>query len=152
MLRREGLAEASAMPISSALMLNREQYFDALDGSRIICAPDDPRRSRAFRPWVEMLARATDHACVLRERLSSHIAALSQRWEHQARRVGVRPSSAAFRLLKMLPQHPVITAESAAGLLSAEPRTAQRAVSRLAKLGILEQRSAGTRPILGPTP
>ncbi|MXV86793.1 MAG: Fic family protein [Acidimicrobiales bacterium] len=145
MLQRDGLAGAGALPISSALRLQREQYFDALDETRIVCDPHDPQRSQALRPWVEMLARATDHACVLRERLSNHVDAVAQRWEQQARRAGVRPSSGAFRLLKMLPQHPVVTAESAAVLLSAEPRTAQRAVSRLARLGILEQRSAGKR-------
>ncbi len=142
---RDELMSGGALPVSSALMLNRERYFDALDGIRAVCAPDDPERSKAFQPWIELLAQATDHACVLRRRLTQHVEALSQRWTKQARAAGIRTSSAAFQLLKVLPQHPVVTAESAAELLSIEQRTAQRAVARLANLGILEQRSAGRR-------
>ncbi|WP_420445671.1 Fic family protein [Candidatus Poriferisodalis sp.] len=142
---REEVMSNGALPVSSSLMLNKERYFDALDGFRVVCAPDDPERSKAYQPWIELLAQATDHACVLRRRLTKHVEALSQRWTNQARAAGIRTSSAAFRLLNALPQHPVVTAESAAELLSIEQRTAQRAVARLGDLGILEQRSAGRR-------
>ncbi len=145
MLRRDQVMDKGALPVSSALMLNKKTYFDALDEVRVVCGPDDSLRSRALRPWVEMLAQSTAHACVLRGRLIKHVHALSQRWSHQARQGGIRPSNAAFKLLEALPQHPVVTADSAAGLLSVDLRTAQRAVARLAKLGILEQRSAGRR-------
>lgn len=94
---------------------------------------------------IPIVRVAIAHACVLRERLTSHVEALSQRWTVEARRAGIRSSSAAFKLLEALPQHPIVTADSAAGVLSGEPRTAQRAVARLAKLGILQQRSAGRR-------
>ena len=145
MLRRDDVMGAGALPVSSALMLNKESYFDALDETRVVSAPDEPVRSRALRRWVEMLAQSTAHACILRERLIGHVEALSQRWAAQARGAGVRSSSAAFRLLEALPRHPIVTASSAAGVLSVETRTAQRAVARLAGLGILEQRSAGRR-------
>ena len=145
MLRRDAVMDKGALPVSSALMLNKETYFDALDETRVICAPDEPVRAKALRSWVEMLAQSTAHACVLRERLIKHIEALAQRWSQQARAAGIRPSNTAFKLLDALPQHPIVTAGSAAGLLSVEPRTAQRAVARLAKLGILEQRSVGRR-------
>ena len=145
MLRRDQVMDHGALPLSSALMLNKESYFDALDQTRVICAPDDPQRSRALRPWVEILAQSAVHACVLRERLIKHVETLLQRWEHQARQAGIRTSNTAFALIGLLPQHPVVTARSVGGLLSVEPRTAQRAVARLAELGILEQRSAGRR-------
>ena len=41
---------------------------------------------------------------------------------------GLRPSGGAFPLIQLLPQHPVVTADSAVVLLPAEPRTARRAV------------------------
>ena len=127
MYTRDEVMSNGALPVSSALMLNKERYFDALDGLRAVCASDGPERSKAFQPWIELLAQATDHACVLRRRLTNHVEALSQRWTNQARAAGIRTSSAAFQLLKVLPQHPVVTAQSAAELLSIEQRTAQRA-------------------------
>ena len=128
-----------------AALTGKERYFDALDETRVVCAPDDPLRSKSLRPWIEMLAQAVWNACVLRQRLIGHVDSLLRRWTDMAHRAGVRSSSAAFKLLGVLPQHPVVTAESAARLLSVELRTAQRAVARLAALGILEQRSAGRR-------
>lgn len=145
MFRREQLMRAGALPVSSALMLNKEAYFAALNETRVVCEPDDPARSRALRPWIEVLAASTTHACLLRQRLTSHVDALSQRWINAACQAGMRRTSAAFKLLEVLPENPVVTAESVARLLSIELRTAQRAVARLAELGILEQRSAGRR-------
>ncbi len=145
MLRRDEVMHSGALPVSSALMLNKEAYFDALDETRIICAANDFERSKSLRTWIEMLAQSTSHACLLRERLITHVDALSERWVRQARQAGIRTSNTVFRLLEELPRHPVVTARSAADLLSVGPRTAQRAVDRLARLGILEQRSAGRR-------
>ena len=145
MFRRDEMMGSGALPVSSALMLHKERYFDALNAVRYVGIPDDPARSRAYRPWIELLAQATAHACTLRERLIKHLEALSQRWTRRARHAGIRASSAASKLLESLPLHPVVTAESVANLLAVDPRTAQRAVARLAKLGILEQRSAGRR-------
>lgn len=145
MLRRDEVMHGGALPVSAALMLNKAAYFDALDETRIVCAADDSERSKSLRSWIEMLAQSASHACVLRERLITHVDALSERWARQARQAGIRTSNAAFKLLEELPRHPVVTAGSAADVLSVSPRTAQRAVDRLAKLGILELRSAGRR-------
>ncbi|WP_420624933.1 Fic family protein [Candidatus Poriferisodalis sp.] len=145
MYLRYGVIGSGALPVSSSLMLNKERYFDALDLTRIVCEPDVPQRSQAFRPWIELLAEATNHACVLRSRLITHVESLAERWAHQARSLGIRTSSAAFRLLQQLPQHPVVTVDSTMGLLCVDKRTAQRAVARVAAAGVLEQRSAGRR-------
>ncbi|WP_420610946.1 Fic family protein [Candidatus Poriferisodalis sp.] len=145
MLRRDEVMGDGALPVSAALMLHKERYFDALDEVRVVCPADDPGRSRGYRPWIELLAQATAHACTLRGRLIEHVNALSQRWADQARQAGIRSSSAAAKLLDALPLHPVVTADSASALLSVDLRTAQRAVARLSKIGILEQRSAGRR-------
>ena len=145
MYLRAGLAAGAALPVSAALMLTRREYFDALDATRVVCAPDDPSRSRAFGGWIEHLAAASDHACRLHDRLNTHVGALQQQWAHTARGHRIRPSSAAFRLLAHLPANPVVTAHSARRLLGSTDRTARNAVSRLAEAGILVQRSAGRR-------
>ena len=145
MYLRAGLSTAAALPVSAALMLTRREYFDALDATRVVCAPDDPKRSHAFRGWIEHLAAASDHACRLHDRLNTHVESLQQRWADTAREHRIRPSSAAFRLLAHLPTNPVVTADSARKLLRSTERTARNAVSRLAEAGILSQRSAGRR-------
>lgn len=145
MLLREGLIGQGTLPVSSALMLETARYFDALDAFRVICAPDDAARSTAAQPWIELLAEATLHACVLRERLNAHVEAMQQRWAAQAAANRIRRSSAAFRLIGHLPANPVMTASSARHLLQTNERTARHAVARLADAGILEQRSAGRR-------
>ena len=145
MYLRAGLSTAAALPVSVALMLTKREYFDALDATRVVCAPDDPHRSRALRGWVEHLAAASDHACRLHDRLNTHVEALHQRWAATAREHRIRPSSAAFQLLAHLPTNPVVTADSARRLLRATERTARNAVSRLAEAGILSQRSASRR-------
>ena len=145
MLLREGVIKRGTLPVSSALMLEKPRYFDTLDTFRAICAPDDEARSRSTQPWIEMFAEATHHACILHDRLNSHVDALQQRWAALAAANRIRPSSAAFELLKHLPTSPVVTADSARGLLNTNERTARHAVARLADAGILEQRSAGRR-------
>ena len=145
MLAREGVVRRGTLPVSSALMIEKARYFDALDSFRLVCAPDDDIRSRSAQPWIEMLAEATLHACVLYDRLNSHVEALRQKWAAQARAKRIRPSSAAFRLLGHLPANPVLTADSALRLLDTNERTARHAVARLAEADILEQRSAGRR-------
>lgn len=145
MLRREGLVSHGALPVSSSLMLNKEAYFDALDATRVVCGPDTAQRSKTYRPWIEMMAQSTFHACLLRERLIKHVDALSERWELRARQARIRRSSVAHKLLDQLPKHPVLTSDRVVNLLSVEPRTAQRAVNQLERIGILVQRSAGRR-------
>lgn len=145
LLHRDGLVSGGALPISSALMLNKEQYFDSLNGCRAICEPDDPERSTRLLPWIEQFAEATSAAAVLKERLLGHIDALGERWKKAVVGSGMRHSGATLRLLRALPEHPVLTVNSIAGLLQMNKRTAQRAVNQLTALKILEQRSAGRR-------
>ena len=145
MYAREGMSEGAALPVSSALMLAKTDYFDALDESRVLCAPNAPERSQSLRSWIEMLAHATDHACRLHERLNRHVEFLSQHWSAVARSRHIRPSSAAFRLLSHLPTAPIVTAESVQDALRTTDRTARNAISRLVDAGILVQRSAGRR-------
>lgn len=145
MLLRGGIISRGTLPVSSALMLEKPRYFDSLDTFRVICGPDDEARSRSTQPWIEMFAEATFHACILHDRLNSHVEALRQRWENLATAKRIRPSSTAFKLLRLLPTNPVVTADSARTLLHTNERTARQAVARLAEAGILEQRSAGRR-------
>ena len=145
MYLRDGLSGTAALPVSAALMIAKPDYFAALDATRIVCAPDAPERSRAFRAWIELLAGASDHACRLHDRLNTHVETLLHNWAIQARSGRIRPGSAPSRLLAFLPANPVMTPATAGRLLDTNERTARNAVSRLAEAGILVQRSAGRR-------
>ena len=52
----------------------------------------------------------------------------------------------AMRLLDQLPQHPIVTIQSTAGLLDTTKPTASKAISVLAELGILEEAITEKRP------
>ena len=145
MYAQDGLAADSALPVSSALMLGKEQYFESLDAYRVICDPDDGSRSDALYTWAELLASATLHACRLHERLSAHMDGLRGKWHEAASSHRVRITGATRRVLEWLPENPVLTVASARRSLGLSERTARAAVSRLAEAGILVQRSAGRR-------
>ena len=145
MLRRSELATSCSPPISSALALNRDAYIDALRSNRPVCAPDDPRRSAALTPWIELCAEACAQACDYTQRIVSHVAALQQDWRNRLIADGVRRSNSVMRLIDALPSNPVLNAASAAELLAVNPRTARRSIDLLVGAGILVQRSAGRR-------
>ena len=145
MLRRSGLAAACSPPISSALALNRDAYIDALRSNRPVCTRDDPRRSAALTPWIELCAEACAQACDYTQRIVSHVAALQQDWRDRLLAGGVRRSNSVMRLIDALPSNPVLNAASAAELLAVNPRTARRSIDLLVGAGILVQRSAGRR-------
>lgn len=145
MYLRDGLSGAAALPVSAALMLARPDYFAALNATRVVCAADSPQRSRAFSEWIELLARASDHACQLHDRLNTHVETLLHNWSVVTRGHGIRPSSAPAKLLEHLPANPVVTAATVRRLLGTSERTARNAVARLESVGILVQRSAGRR-------
>jgi len=145
MLRREGVLLHGTLPVSAALMIGKEEYFRALDATRVLCSPDDPIRGVAIEPWLSMLAEAVHHGAVLRERLTRHVESLSERWKVIAAQDGIRASNALHSILGALPSNPVMTVESAASGLGLNQRTTQRAINKLVKLQILQQRSAGRR-------
>ena len=145
MLRRSGLATACSPPISSALALKRDAYIDALRSNRPVCAPGDPRRSAALRPWIELCVEACSQACDYTLRIVSHVEALQQDWRDRLISAGARRSNSVMQLIDALPANPVLNAASAAELLAVDPRTARRSIDLLVGAGILVQRSAGRR-------
>ncbi len=110
-----------------------------------MCAPDDPRRSAEFAPWIELCAEACAQACDYTQRIVSHVAALQQDWRDRLISGGVRRSNSVMRLIDALPSNPVLNAASAAELLAVNTRTARRSIDLLVGAGILVQRSAGRR-------
>ena len=142
---KEGLNSTCPMPISSALMLEKENYFDDLNATRVVCPDEDVQRSTCMTPWLQRLAEATDNACDLHIRLNEHIRALQDKWTGLLQQRGIRKSNAAYRLLAELSQNPIITADSLKAILGISQSASHNAVKVLVDSGILVQRSAGRR-------
>jgi Fic family protein len=139
MLRRAGLTPACAPPLSVALAGRRSRYLRALNISRAVCAADDPVRSARMEPWIRLFAETAVAASNYAISAVEHLRACETSTAERLRRGGVRRDNAAYRLLSVLPEHPVIDAASAAGLVGADERTARRSIDLLVKVGALRQ-------------
>ncbi|MYJ81547.1 MAG: Fic family protein [Acidimicrobiaceae bacterium] len=145
MLRRSGLTPGCTVPISSSLAMRRVEYVDALSRSHVACGVTDPERSAALVPWLGLMAESVIDAASYAERILSHISDVGDRWRAQAAAAGLRKSSAALRLIELLPAHPVLTMPQVMDLLGVKKHTALRSLDALQRAGILVQRSAGRR-------
>lgn len=145
MLRRSGLTASCTPPVSSSLALRRDDYIRALNRACTVCGPLDPLRSAAAAEWIRLMSTATIEASYYARRIIDHVAAIGHVWLRTLRVLGVRRSNAAVRLVEMLPDHPVVNADSAAEMLGVDTRTARRSLDLLVTAGILVQRSAGKR-------
>lgn len=145
MLRRSGLTTGCTVPISSSLAMRRVEYVDALSRSHVACGMTDPERSAALGPWLKLMAESVINAASYAQRILAHLSDVRDRWRAQAAASGLRKSSAALRLIELLPRHPVLTTPHVMDLLGAKKHTALRSLNTLQRAGILVQRSAGRR-------
>jgi Fic family protein len=140
-LRRRGLAPGFVPPISLVLATWATDYVAGLTAFRHLDAADAPGRSVAAETWLRTMATATTRACLDAGRYATRIDELAEDWR---RRLGrVRAGSAVARLLDVLPGVPVLTVESAAGLVDRSTVRTGEAVNRLAAAGIVRQREVG---------
>jgi Fic family protein len=140
-LRRRGLAPGFVPPISLVLATWATDYIAGLTSFRHLNAADAPERSMAAQTWLRTMAMATTRACLDAGRYATHIDELSDAWHQRLGRV--RAGSAVARLLDVLPGVPVLTVESAAGLIDRSTVRTGEAVNRLAEAGIVRQREVG---------
>ncbi|MGH9188084.1 MAG: Fic family protein [Acidimicrobiales bacterium] len=140
-LRRRGLAPAFVPPISLVLATWSDTYIGGLTSFRHLATPDSSERSAAAAEWLRVFATATHRACLGAERYADEIDAMVARWRHQLGRV--RTNSSVDLLLGMLPGTPVLSVESAAGLIGRSKARSTDAVNALAEAGILRQRNVG---------
>jgi Fic family protein len=140
-LRRRGLAHTFVPPISLVLATWSDDYIAGLTAFRHLHSADSPERSTATQVWLRTFAAASLRACSDAEAYASRIDELVDYWE--ATLGGVRKESAVDRLLEVLPGVPLITVESAAGLIGRSEVAAGAAINRLLDAGILRQRNIG---------
>ncbi|PPF79216.1 Fic family protein [Subtercola sp. Z020] len=125
-LRRRGYTRTTTPPIASALAVDQGAYFGLLDRYRA----GDPL------PIIQTLARATRISSEEAIRSVGEINHLPAEWRNA---VQARSNSAVTRLLDLLMDHPVISAEQAEDLTGAPTSSVYTALDRLEAAGILHQ-------------
>ena len=124
-LRRRGATTRVVVPLASALVAQRERYFDLLAGYR--CGDVRPLIA-SFADGARVAAgESSVTARRLREIPADWTAIVGQ----------VRAGSAAKRLLSLLPSHPILSSEDACALVDASRSSVFAAIDRLRDAGVL---------------
>ena len=132
-LRRRGAATHVVVPLATALVAHRDRYFDLLTDYR------DGKLEHLLTSFAASTRIAAAESRVSAERLG----AIPQEW---AVLTGtLRSNSAAARLLPILLDHPILSADDAVDYLGAAPSRTCSAIDRLHKAGVLRPLTDRTR-------
>ncbi|MFZ2502917.1 MAG: Fic family protein [Nocardioides sp.] len=132
-LRRRGVTRRVVIPLASAIVARRQDYFDALDSYR---AGD-------VGPLLASFARGAAIAAEEAGTTARRLAEMPSQWRSAA--MNPRGGSAASALIDTLLDDPVFTAEDVEGRLERPSSSAYAAISRLHDAGVirpLTQRAA----------
>lgn len=132
-LRRRGVTSRVVVPLASALVARREQYFDTLDAYR---------RGDAG-PVVEGFTAAAAIAAQESRITADRISTMPKTWNAAAGRP--RRGSIAAGLLDALPGHPVFSSEDAEALTRGATSTVHAGISRLHEAGVIRPLTSRTR-------
>lgn len=122
--RYRGVTTRMAVPVASAIVADRQHYFDLVNGYR-------DGDVEAFATYLaDATRRATAEATVSAQRLL----ALPEAWRE---RVRPRGGSATAVLLPLLPGHPIVDAADVARLTGASTARAYTAIERLVEAEVL---------------
>ena len=135
-LRRRGLAPAYVPPISVVLAANKSTYIEGLTRFR-----DDD-----IDGWITDFASAAAQAAGLAGAYLSAVEDLQSNWREQLRTtVDPRADSAAWRIIDVLPAHPVITLPVAVVAVTRTKAVVNHALAHLEQAGVLLRLSQSER-------
>jgi Fic family protein len=132
-LRRRDASSRVPVPISAALLADRDGYLAGLTAYQ---------QYGDLHTWLRRFAASCSEAAYAGQRLGDQLADLEQRW--RTRPGTPRRGSHPRQLLDHLIAYPVVNAAVTAQLLDTDSRQARRALDRLTELGVL-QVSGGQR-------
>jgi Fic family protein len=133
LLRNKGLATHSTVPISAGLLVDTRSYFAALTAFRTGDAG----------PIIRRFADASRYAAVSGRRLVDDL--YFQVELARERMAGLRPQSAAWRVVPRLIGQPVVNTKYLMRSLGLSEMTAARALDALTDRGVLVERSGRAR-------
>ncbi len=125
-LRRRGLTTVTVVPIASALLAERQKYFDRVNRYRL----------GYVGGFVEDMAHAAKIAAEESQVTADRLRALPEEWSRQSK---WRARSAGAKLLATLPANPVLTAEQAEALTESNPASTYAALEKLVRDGIIHE-------------
>ena len=115
--------------------------ISGLTAFRHLHLANSPERSLAAHSWLREFAWATLRACSDAETYASRIDGAVDQWRSSLGTI--RQGSALDLLIDILPGVPLLTVESAAGLIDRSDVATGAAINRLVEAGILTQRNIG---------
>lgn len=130
---RRGIAPRYVPPVSLILATEARSYVAGLTDYR----------TGSLDEWIGLFAAATRTAATQARTLADRVAELQERWRVQAEHP--RASSAADRLIALLPAYPIVSQKLARALLGVSDPAAWGALQRLEKAGVLRQITVGRR-------
>jgi Fic family protein len=144
-LTRRGLTPAAVLPISMVLLTQSGAYIDGLNAFRYSGPPEGPDASESFLKWFDVFCTAAEIAVIQAEKFVADLTELHAEWHerHVEYRLSAgltgeaRTTSAVSRLLLILSEAPVLTAQTVQRLLGVSQPAARAALEELASAGIL---------------
>lgn len=124
LLRSKGLTRTATVPISGGLLMEKDRYFEALGAFRAGDAG----------PIVDQFNHAALRAVQQARTLAARTTELRERWRQEVR---ARSDSATWKILDLLPAHPVVDAETVARETGLHPNNVRRAVAPLLDAGVI---------------
>jgi len=148
-LTRRGLTPSAVLPVSLVLATLRDRYVDGLSAYRYAGTAESAQAGAAVAAWLDVFLHAATVAAEQARLFAGQVAELEAEWEsklaeHRAargRRGTPRADSATSRILRSLPEVPILTTRTAQRRLSVSFPAARAALEELADAGILVRRS-----------
>jgi Fic family protein len=131
--RRRALAPRYVPPVSLVLATDARAYIAGLTDYR----------SARLDDWTGVFAAATRTAAVQAQSFADRVARLQERWREEA--AHPRASSAADKLIALLPAYPIVGLSLTRQLLRVSDPAAWGALQRLERAGVLRQITVGRR-------
>lgn len=131
-LRRRGVTKRVVVPLASALVARRDEYF-ALLGQY---------REGSVEPIIRSFSDASAIAAKESQVTAGRIAGLAERWQDE---VGARRGSAAARLLDVLISAPIFSAAEAEEIVGGAVSSVYSAIERLHVAGVIRPLTNRTR-------
>lgn len=128
-LKAKGVVTHTTAPVSAGLLIQTEEYFDALGAFR----------DGDARPIVERFTAASRFAASSGSGLVDDLAGQVDASRQSMK--GLRRQASAWKVLPCLVAQPVINARFLADHLGLNDMTAQRALGQLTEAGVLEERT-----------
>jgi Fic family protein len=135
LLRRRGLAPDYVPPISVVLAADRSRYIAGLVAFR------EGRENE----WLEIFAVAAARAAELAASYLVEVQELQAAWRARLGALAVRADAAAWRVIDVLPGHPVISTPVAVEATGRTKPAVQQGIDQLVVAGVLLPLSGGKR-------